>query len=93
MKGYKKFRAIHRIAYITLFIYLLVLSLGNIDFGGYADYVPFFIIVPFLGYCILAIIVEVMIQRYWKKRNSVRDEIKEKTIEYKGVEKPGLSNI
>ena len=68
-KKYKRYRTIHRIAYITLFTYILALALANVDLG---EYFPFFIVVPFLGYCIIAIITEIMVQRFWKRKKEMQ---------------------
>ncbi|MDR2950165.1 MAG: hypothetical protein LBV71_13285 [Prevotella sp.] len=73
MEKYRKYKTIHRISYIIFFFYLIILSIGNFDFGEYAAYVPYFIAVPFLIYCAIAIFAEIRI----------RKELRESSVEKK----------
>jgi len=74
MKGYKKYRTIHRISYISLFSYLFIVSVSNFNFGGYADYIPYFIAIPFFIYCGIAIGMEILIRRDIRKEKPIKNE-------------------
>lgn len=83
MQKYEKYKVIHRISYIVFFSYLLILAVGDFDFGEYTSYIPYFIVVPFLTYCTIAISVNILI----------RKARAEKELRYNRKEMPTLSNI
>jgi len=83
MQKYEKYKVIHRISYIVFFSYLLILAMGDFDFGEYTNYIPYFIVVPFLTYCTIAISVNILI----------RKARAEKELRYNRKEMPTLSNI
>ncbi len=60
MDIYKKYRTIYRISYIVFLAYLLIISIGNFDLG---DYAPYFLVIPFLLYCLAAVVMEILIRR------------------------------
>lgn len=68
MKNYKKYKALYSMAYIVFFSYLLILSLGNFDFGKYEVYMPYFIVIPFLIYCFIVIFSKIMMNKTFEKR-------------------------
>lgn len=63
MKNYKKYKALYSTAYIVFFSYLLILSVGNFDFGKYEVFIPYFITIPFLIYILIAIFSEIKIRK------------------------------
>jgi hypothetical protein len=65
MEKHKKYKSIHRIAYIAFFLYLIILAIGNIDFG---EYTPHFIIIPFIIYCLITIGIEVLVKKNAKDK-------------------------
>ena len=77
MEGYKKYRTIHRIAYIAFFIYLVILALSGFNFGMEAGTMPYHIIIPFIIYCVIAASVEIRIRKEIKdKKDKKEDEMK-----------------
>ena len=91
MQKYEKYKVIHRISYIVFFSYLLILAVGNFDFGEYTSYIPYFIVVPFLIYCAIAISVNILIRKARTKK--YLDKKKEKELRYNRKGIPTLSNI
>lgn len=91
MKNYKKYKALYNTAYITFFSYLLILSVSNFDFGIYEAYIPYFIIIPFLIYCLIAVISELMMQKSTKRRILKRK--KQTEISCNEINTAKLSNI
>lgn len=73
MEIYKKYRTIYRISYIVFLAYLLIISIGNFHLG---DYAPYFLVIPFLLYCLAAITMEILIRRERKSfyENKKKDE-------------------
>lgn len=45
------------------------------DFGGYTEYIPFFIVVPFLIYCSIAISMEILIRKEFRKSFNNEEEV------------------
>ncbi|MBB4037549.1 putative ferric reductase [Dysgonomonas hofstadii] len=77
MEGYKKYRTIHRIAYIVFFFYLLLLAMSDINFGLKNGEMPYHIIVPFIIYCVIAASAEILIRKEIKEKNDKKEnEIK-----------------
>ncbi|MDH6309325.1 putative ferric reductase [Dysgonomonas sp. PFB1-18] len=75
MEIYKKYRTIYRISYIAFLAYLLIISIGNFNLGEHA---PYFLVVPFLLYCLAATIMEILIRRerklfYENKKKKTKD--------------------
>lgn len=70
----KKYRTIYWVSYIILFSYLLVLSIGNFDLGKYSDYSSYFIVIPFLGHCIVTIVTEILTRKMYKSVNKDKKE-------------------
>lgn len=64
MEKHKKYKTIHKTLYIAFFLYLIILGVGNLDFGAYT---PYFIIIPFLVYCLVTIAIEVLVRQNPKK--------------------------
>lgn len=91
MKKYEKYKVIHRISYIVFFSYLLILAVGDFDFGEYTSYIPYFIVVPFLTYCTIAISVNILIRK--ARAEKELNKKKEKELRYNRKEMPTLSNI
>lgn len=71
MERYKKYKAIHRIAYIAFFLYLIILAIGNFSFG---EYTPYFIVIPFIAYCSVAIGVRILIRQNAKEEFTEEDK-------------------
>lgn len=90
MQKYEKYKIIHRISYIVFFSYLLILAVGNFDFGEYANYIPYFIAVPFLIYCSIAVTTRILLR---KARTESYKDAKEEGSEYGGKNAHTLSNI
>lgn len=63
MERYKKYRTIQKTSYIVFFLYLLILALSNFSFNGKVEYIPYFIIIPFVVYCIIMITTEILIYK------------------------------
>jgi len=80
MDSYKKYRTIHRIAYISFFIYLLILAVSDINFGLKNGEIPYHILIPFALYCIIAVGMEVVIRKERKsnRKPENKDEINPK---------------
>lgn len=85
MEGYKKYKTIHRIAYILFFSYLFILSLGKFTFGLHIDHVAYLILIPFIAYCAIAISMEIMIRKEIAIKKTEQKKHKEiEDQEYKG---------
>lgn len=91
MERYKKYRTIQKASYIVFFLYLLILALSNFSFNGNVEYIPYFIIIPFVVYCITMITTEILIykereaffdtkQSQLRKTNMTDDRIKTRTL-------------
>jgi c-di-AMP phosphodiesterase-like protein len=91
MQKYEKYKTIHRISYIVFFSYLLILAVGNFDFGEYTSYIPYFIVVPFLIYCTIAVSVNILIRK--ERAENYFNKKKGKEPNYKREEIPALSDI
>ncbi|NDV97258.1 hypothetical protein D0T84_20470 [Dysgonomonas sp. 521] len=63
MGRYKKCRTIQKISYGVFFLYILILAVGKFSFGEYVEYVPYFITIPFILYCAVMIVTEVMVRK------------------------------
>lgn len=70
MERYKKYRTIQKASYIVFFLYLLILALSNFSFNGNVEYIPYFIIIPFVVYCVIMITTEILI---YKEREAFFD--------------------
>lgn len=95
MGRYKKCRTIQKIPYIVFFLYILILALGKFSFGEYAEYVPYFIAIPFILYCTVMIVTEVMIRKsndatFLKEKRKPDNSGKQ---EYNGINSTTLSKI
>lgn len=90
MKGYKKYKNIHSISYIIFFSYLFIISISNYDFGGNKDYIPYFIIIPFVIYCGIALLTEILIR---KEISISRSERKQKMLDNRAYNSVGMSTL
>ncbi|WP_051697571.1 hypothetical protein [Prevotella sp. 10(H)] len=68
MQKYSKYKVLHRISYIVFFSYLLILAILKFNFGQYNDYAAYFIIVPFLIYCAIAISITILARKSRSKK-------------------------
>lgn len=93
MKNYKKYKALYTTAYILFFSYLLILSIGNFDFGRYEVYTPYFIVIPFLIYCSVAVISEIMMWKSIKQRDRAKEKQNHPQIRCNKINTAKLSNI
>lgn len=85
MKGYKKYRTIHTIAYIAFFIYIIILAINNSNLGFEAGAAPYHIIIPFIIYCIIAIGAEILTRKEIKEQKESEKEDKIKYSKLSGV--------
>jgi len=85
MEGYKKYRTIHRIAYISFFFYLVILTLSNFNFGLENGTMPYHIIIPFIIYCIIATGMEILIRKEIREKKNFKKEKKIKFPKLSGI--------
>lgn len=71
MEKHKKYKSIHRIAYIAFFLYLIILAIGNINFGKYT---PYFIIIPFITYCLITIGIKILVRQNAKNNGWIMSQ-------------------
>lgn len=94
MERYKKYRTIQKASYIVFFLYLLILALSNSSFNGNVEYIPYFIIIPFVVYCITMITTEILI---YKEREAFFDtkqsQLSKTNLRNDRIETPTLSKI
>ena len=94
MERYKKYRTIQKASYIVFFLYLLILALSNFRFNGNVEYIPYFIIIPFVVYCITMITTEILI---YKEREAFFDtkqsQLSKTNLRNDRIDTPTLSKI
>jgi len=77
MEGYKKYVTMHRIFYAAFLLYLVIISVGNIDFGFEREGIPYHILVPLAVYFVVAIGIEILIRKKIRMKKEVekKDDI------------------
>ena len=85
MEGYKKYRTVHRIAYISFFIYLIMLAFSNSTFGLESGTMPYHIIIPFIIYCIITAGMEILIRKEIRAKKNFKKGTKTKYPNLSGI--------